>query len=116
MQNSEIHQVELSIEEAKGAIEKAERVRRLSVNADFKAIIDQGYLKDEAVRLTHLLSDPTAAEYREFIQRDLESIGGLQRYLRNLLNFGDIASREIEEHMETLDELQEEEDADEVLA
>lgn len=106
---SEIEQVELSIAEAKKAVEKAKIARRLSTNPDFKKLILDGYFVEEAARLALLSGDPALPEeYRGHVMRDLHGPGALKRYLSTMVQMGDIAEKEIEEHQETLEELRDE--------
>lgn len=106
MSQTQIEQIEMSIEEAKKVVERGERAKRLATNPDFKALVLDGYFTEEAARLVHLMSDPTLNDQiRECIQRDMVGIGGFKRYLRTLVQMGDIAAHEIQTSHETLDEI-----------
>lgn len=97
MDNSqEIEQLEVTIDEAKKMANKADTIIRLSKNKDFQQVIEQWYLKDEAVRLAHMYSEPQFdAKTKELIRIDLEAIGALARYFKVTLQLGDRAKDEI---------------------
>lgn len=109
MSQNDIEQIELSIEEAQKMVERKERALRLADNPDFKSLILDGYFKDEAIRLTHLLSDPNAVAHRPQITESMVSIGSLKRYLHAIVQMGAMAEQEISEARETLDEIRGEE-------
>lgn len=110
-QHNEIREVEMSIEAAKEMVARGEMARKLADNPDFKKIVLDGYFVDEAARLTHLFSDPMMDEaQRKMIERDLIGIGAFKRYLKNAVQFGEIAAREISDAEIELDELRAEDD------
>lgn len=103
----EIQELELGIEEAKKMIERRDALRRLMANADFKTIIDDDYLREEAIRLSHLLGSPHAQlkAAQEDILNDLKGIAALKRYFHTLLTMGNQAEEAILSHEEALEEL-----------
>ena len=110
MSEQEIHQIELSIEQAEEIVKKGDMARRLSNNSDFHTLITEGFIRDEASRLTLLLNDPSLnEEQREFVLKDLYGIGALQRYMQNTVHFAEMAARDINYHRQTLEEVREEE-------
>lgn len=110
--NNEIQQVELSIAEAEKMVKRGQAAERLSLNPDFKALVLDGYFVEEAARLVHLSSDPTIPEnIRDVVVRDLAGPGAFKRYMTAMVQMGNMAANEIEDHRETLEELREEEDA-----
>lgn len=103
----EMRELEVSIEEAEKTVNKSETLRRLMTNPDWIAIIETDYLREEAIRLAHLLNHPDAAmdAKQKFIRADLEGIGALKRYLFSTLQLGSMAADMIVSHKNELDEL-----------
>lgn len=89
-------------EELKKFIAKAEALTRLQNNADFKLVITDGYMEDEAIRLVHLLgdarfnSDDKKAVYREDFQERMIGIARLSEYFRSVFQLSGQAQRELD--------------------
>lgn len=89
MNPNQEHQMEITLEELEGHIDKAEMLARLQQNPDFKTLFLDGYLKAEPVRLTLLLGDKAIKAEKADVFLQLESISGLAAYLRNVKIFGE---------------------------
>ena len=89
-------------EELKKFNARAEALTRLQNNADFKLVITDGYMEDEAIRLVHLLgdarfnSDDKKAAYREDFQERMISIARLSEYFRSIFQLSGQAQRELD--------------------
>ena len=89
-------------EELKKFNAKAEALTRLQNNADFKLVITDGYMEDEAIRLVHLLgdarfnSDDKKAAYREDFQERMIGIARLSEYFRSIFQLSGQAQRELD--------------------
>ena len=89
-------------EELKKFSARAEALTRLQNNADFKLIITDGYMEDEAIRLVHLLgdarfnSDDKKAAYREDFQERMIGIARLSEYFRSIFQLSGQAQRELD--------------------
>ena len=89
-------------EELKEFSAKAEALTRLQNNADFKLVITNGYMEDEAIRLVHLLgdarfnSDDKKAAYREDFQERMVGIARLSEYFRSIFQLSGQAQRELD--------------------
>ena len=89
-------------EELKKFSAKAEALTRLQNNADFKLVITDGYMEDEAIRLVHLLgdarfnSDDKKATYREDFQERMIGIARLSEYFRSIFQLSGQAQRELD--------------------
>ena len=89
-------------EELKEFIARAEALTRLQNNADFKLVITDGYMEDEAIRLVHLLgdarfnSDDKKAAYREDFQERMIGIARLSEYFRSIFQLSGQAQRELD--------------------
>lgn len=107
---SSIEQVELGIKEARKTVDLATSVKKLQRNRDFKAVVSQGYFKEEAARLVHLKGNPgmQTPEHQAAILRQIDSISAFATYLDHLVRFGEMAEQAIEEDQETLRQMEEE--------
>jgi len=113
MSQNEIEQVELSIEAAQEMVARGRAAERLALVPEFKRLVLDGYFRDEAARLAHLLSDPNISEeIRAHVNRDLLGLGAFKRYLHVLVQLGHRAENEIEEARDALEEMRAEEGAE----
>lgn len=110
MSAEHIQQIELNILQAKALIAHGEALRRLSNNKDFKAIIREGYLKDEAIRLVHLKGAPSrqSAQEQAEIVKEIDGIGALMGYFQVIEHRAMLAEQAIAADEETLSELESE--------
>ncbi len=90
MSDYSLEQIDLSIQEASKHAEQAnglyDMLLKLQKNREFKKVINEFYLNEEAVRLTHLLADPawsTEDSQREIVE-DLKAIAGLKKFFLKL--------------------------------
>jgi len=104
---SEIEEVELGIEQARAMIAKATALTDLFKNKDFKAVITEGYLKEEAVRLVLLKADPATlnAEMQTSISEGIAAIGHFNQYLKTVQALGNMAAKSLREYEELHTEL-----------
>jgi len=113
----QLHQVEISVDQAKQSIKFAEALERLHSNKDFKEVILEGYFRDEASRLVLLKSDPEMQDKAR--QRDvmnaITAVGGLFGYFNKVFTFGTIAKRTLKEDEDTKQAILQEQMADEPL-
>ena len=106
MSNSQIEQIEISIADAKKMIARADALQRLQKNKDFKNVIDEGYLKDEAVRLVHLKAHPNVTpEMMVTIDRDINSVGSLRQHFAVIMMLADRAEQDIQANHEAREEV-----------
>jgi len=77
MSAATIQEIELSMSEAKAVVDLGKSVERLRKNRDFKKVIEETYLREEAVRLVHLKSSPAMQrpEVQAGIDSDIKAIG-----------------------------------------
>lgn len=110
MSEQQIAEIEVSIEEAKEVVELGKALDRLTNNQDFKLIIREGYLRDEAVRLVHLKGDPNmqGESQQRNIDRDIMGIGSLLSYFRKIQYMSAQANSLIAEGEQTIEELRSE--------
>lgn len=110
MSNSEIREVELNIKEAQKLVDMNKSLERLRNNKDFKKLILENYLKDEAVRLVHLKSDSNMQDEKSqtIIVNDINAIGSFTQFLNTVRFQADMAQNAIAECEQVLDELRSE--------
>ncbi len=103
----QVREIEENIAQARQFVELNAALGRLTANRDFKAVIQDGYLQKEAVRLVHLKADPSmqTAERQASVVRDLDAIGGLLQYFRTVEHNASIAAKAIESGEETMAEI-----------
>ena len=72
------------IEQCKSQIEFGKAIERLNRNPDFKKVILEGYLEQEAIRLVHASSSAAfdAPDKRAALMREIDGIGKLASFFR----------------------------------
>lgn len=102
--------IELTMKEAQGHLDVEAALQRLNHNPDFKKIILQGYLQEEAVRLVHLKASPEldGPEAQTALLRDIDGIGALLGYFRKLQMQARYAQKAIEDCEKELEFMEEE--------
>ena len=104
---NDLEQIEITIESAKKKIQTMEALNRLMDNKDFQRIIDEGYLKEEPVRLVYLKAAPEMQE--DLMQKQvisaIDGIGQLRAYLSLLMTQGYSALRALEADEKTREEI-----------
>lgn len=110
MSQSDIQEVEITIEQARKQIKMRDAVERLMNNQDFKDIVLEQYLREEAVRLVHLKADAQMQDERR--QRNMDmgiaGIGLFRVFCERIQREGDEAEEALDGHLETLDQVQSE--------
>lgn len=111
--NNEQHLAALDrqIKSAQVNLELGKTLERLRQNQDFKKLVLQGYLTDEAVRLVHLKADPNlqSSEKQAAVVRDIDAIGAFKMYLETIAFLGRDAERSIADAEAQKQEIEEEE-------
>lgn len=104
---SQIEEVEIGIEHAREIVAKATALTNLVNNKDFKIVVRDGYLKDEAVRLVLLKADPSASseEMQDSIADGITAIGHFNQYLRTIQALGSMAAKSLGEYEDLRTEL-----------
>ena len=111
---SQLTQIDLEIDEAKKSIAKRDALLRLCRMPEWKLIIDEGYLKDDAARLV-LLKSATATESPEAQQRidnSIIAVGQFYQHCRSIMATGDQAEAALADYEETRQEIEDEGDAE----
>ena len=108
MNNEEqLHYIEISMENAKKAMELGQCLERLHSNPDFKRVILEDFFKEESVRAVMLQSDPNMydPEKQTALKNIMISICGLYQYFAKVYRLADSSSRAITDAETTREEL-----------
>lgn len=111
MSSQEIQAIEQNIQAAKTRLEFGAALERLQSNRDFRRVIEEGYFRDEAVRLVHLKADPNmqTEESQRSIVQQMDAIGSLSQYFVTVRQLAGMAARSIEGDEAMLEEIRAEE-------
>jgi len=108
MLDSQIEEVELSITEARKMVHKRDQLFKLMKNRDFKVIVEDGYLIDEAARLVSISADSNLKDVRDDIFTAIQGISTFRQYMHTIITMGNMAENEIRDNEELLDDLTQE--------
>ena len=105
--DSQIEQVELSIDSAKDAIAGMDAMLRLTKNKDYIRVIDEGYLREEAIRLCHLRADYNfrSDEDQDSLMKAIDAIGQFRQYAASIIQMGRAAENALKADEQTHEEL-----------
>jgi hypothetical protein len=113
----QIQQVEVAIEDAKQHVAFGEAMSRLEKNRDFQLVIEQGFLRDEALRLVGLTAEINLAPaQKESVHASIRGIGEFKAWWRGRKVFADQMADTVVEYEEALDEIRADDAGDEVEA
>ena len=103
----QIQEVELSIEQARGAVSTMTALDTLRKNKDFKNLIETQYFEKEASRLVLLRADPNMqdSESQVEINNQITAIGYLRQYFTTIYQLGRMAEKAVHDDEATLEEL-----------
>lgn len=102
--NDELQAVEMTIEQAEAKIALMEKADKLMSNDLFKELITDGYLGDDAVRLTLHLK-PGGGNENERINAMLEAKATFSRFMAFIIADGENAIYALQEHKELANQL-----------
>lgn len=107
MSESQIEEIEISIEQAKSTISTMESLLKLTKNRDFKKVVLEGYFEKEASRLVLLKADPSLQkdEDQNQIMNQINAIGYVRQYFNTIMQLGRMAERSLEADENTREEL-----------
>jgi predicted RNA polymerase sigma factor len=102
-----VQRIEDNIAKAKSIVEFDKALQRLEENRDFRKVIRDGYLRDDAVRLVHLKADPAfqTPERQAMIIQQIDAIGQLLQYFRTVAFNANLAMKAVESDEAERDEL-----------
>jgi hypothetical protein len=99
--------IEITIEQAKGAVEMSDALNKLKTNKAFVKVVSSGYFETEATRLVLLKADPgmQSVEDQAQIVKAIDAIGSLRQYFITLGQLGSMAQKSISDCEESREEL-----------
>lgn len=104
--------LELSIVQAQKIIDFGEALTSLENNKSFQKVVLEGYLRDEAVRLTGLLAEPNiSADEKASVLQGLYSVSYLRRFLMVKKQLAAVAAKEMIDYREAIDEMNSEQES-----
>ena len=105
--DGQIEELEISIDQAKEIIDKADTLIRLSKTADFRSVITDGYFIDEASRVVLSKSQPgmESADIQKDMDNAIIAIGYLKRHFNGIIVMGNMARKTLQESEETREEI-----------
>lgn len=113
--DNQIHSIEKDLASHRKQIDLRESLVSLSTNRHFKAVISEGFFKDEPVRLTALLGHPDyqTNERQANILKQLNGVAQLHSYFNLIHSFAEIANKEVEGCEAALEDLRSNRSGDE---
>lgn len=108
---SQQHEISVSKEQLRESIQLRDRLHRLLANDDFKALILEGYIREEPVRLTALLGDASVRRNEKVYEAtidEIKAIGLFDNHLRMIEAIGNQAQASLQEYEELEAEMLEE--------
>lgn len=107
---SDIKALEQNISAAKAVQEQRDRMVRLANNSDFRALIVEGFCKDECARYTHMSTEPgISKDDRGDALAAAQAGGHLKRWINAIITMGNHAESNLVDMNEMLAELRAEE-------
>lgn len=109
--NTELENIELSIEQARLSVNTRAALNTLTDDKNFKKVVTEGYFKDEASRLVLLKADPSmqTPAHQNTLEKSIDAIGYFRLYLSTIYQLGAMAEKAMIEDEATRDELEAEE-------
>lgn len=107
-QDTALQELDYLIKESKKTIELGASLNRLMNNKDFKAVILDGYLREEAIRLVNLKGSPEIEgdpKKEAAVMKQIDSIGSFAGYLRTVFQMTQRAEKELVDCEQTREEL-----------
>lgn len=103
---SDIKALEQQIAAAKAVQEQRDRMVRLTNNPDFRALIVEGFCKDECARYCHVSTDPgVSKEDRADALAAAQAAGHLKRWINAIIMMGNHAAGDLPDMNEALAEM-----------
>lgn len=105
--DQDIESINLTIEQAQHSVALGQALGRLQQNPDFKALIVDDFLREQPIRLGHLMCDPSmqSKEQQKNIVADIKAIGNFHTYLNLTFRRAQMAAEAIRVNEDELDEI-----------
>lgn len=107
MQDPNVRNIDIEIEDAKRAIRRADMLDRLSKNADFQGLIEEGYFKEEASNIVIAKAIPHLREdkHQKIFDNRIIAIGEFRQWLGEVGAQGAISRKALAEAEDVRDEV-----------
>ena len=107
MSAAELEVLEANIKRQQKFVDMGESLERLYMNRDFRKVITEGYLEQEAIRLVHLKADPNmqSVESQKSIVQQIDSIGSLSAFFHLIRYQAEMAGKTIAFDEQTREDL-----------
>jgi len=106
-EQEQVREIEIDMETAKKTIALEEAMSRLYKDKDFKAVILDGYFKEEASRTVMLKAEPNMQD--EIRQKALDNIitgiGSLRQYFRKVYQVAQMSLKSLEDQQQAREEI-----------
>lgn len=104
MLGTQVQEIQLTLDEAKKKVKLGEALERLERNKDFKLLIDEEFLKQEAIRQVSLLSDPAfqTPHMQASVISDMRGGATLQSFFRLVSRNASMAAQAVHDSEEQL--------------
>ena len=115
LENAE-RQIEVSIQQAQGAVDKKDTMNKLLATKEFNELFTIGYMEKESARLVSLLADDewqTDAKQKSLFD-DMRAISSLRQFIIGVRSFGNQMERQIAASQNQLQEMEDEAEVEEV--
>lgn len=97
-QEAQLQEIEISLDTAKEVVALGQSLERLYTNPDFLKVIQEGYFKDEALRLVYLKGDSVLDHSQQAdVDNGIIAIGLLRSYFRKVFMQANQAQAAIDE-------------------
>ena len=104
MGTSEMHAIQVTIEEAKKVIQDRDDIVKLVNNPIFQRVVGKMYYEDESVRLVGLLSEEGLDDKAMAgVHRQMFGISNMQRFLRDKVELGNQMEADLKDAEEEID-------------
>lgn len=103
----DLEAIEISIEQAKVAIERKDMLTRLNNNPDFQKLIETGFMEKHAIRQVMLKAHPgmQSEAQQNLLDQQITAVGGFKQFLVGVYTEGMNAQAALEADESTREEL-----------
>jgi len=105
--HEEVNEIQVSIDQAREAVQLRDDLRALQKNRAFKKIIVEGYFKGESHRLVIALAEPEmqTEERQAKVITDIKAIGSLRQFFELIEQAGDNMEDAIKKSQDEIDNI-----------
>lgn len=99
MSQQDIVELEATIQDLEGMVRLGQSVDKLLSNREWKKVVENEYLREEAIRLVNLKADPNwqSPEAQTKLDRDIHAIGAFTQFIALLKHKATSAKEALDE-------------------